>query len=231
MSRFDDQLPTFRYYPGPLAGKTIEPSPIKCAACRQTRGYIVTALAYGVDVPADAQFCPWCVADGSAHRLSTVMFNEVEAGAPEAMPEVAQRTPGFLTWQDGSERSYVLRQATTWVGVVIAVLAGAYNVLAEPLTTSAAMVTAVGTALLLIASVWASARYVRQRTLSRRSQCSSSKATVPNQPEHPMSKDQAKQLMLIAYNFVEAIKELPEDKLKRYLEEQSEVGPEREAHY
>lgn len=60
--------------------------------------------------------------------------------------------------------------------------------------------------------------------LSRRSQRSSSKATVPNQPEHPMSKDQAKQLMFIASNFVEAIKELPEDKQERYLEEQSEVA-------
>lgn len=59
---------------------------------------------------------------------------------------------------------------------------------------------------------------------SRRSQRSRSKAAVPNQPEHLMSKEQAKQMMLIASNFVEAIKELPKDKQERYLEEQSEVA-------
>lgn len=70
--------------------------------------------------------------------------------------------------KDGSERSYVLTHVVACLGVVIAVLAGGYNVLAEPLTTSASMVTALGTALLLIASVWASARYVRQRALRSR---------------------------------------------------------------
>ena len=39
-----------------------------------------------------------------------------------------------------------------------------------------------------------------------------------------MSKEQAKQLMFIASNFVEAIKGLPEDKQKQYLDEQSEVA-------
>jgi len=97
----DDPLPTFRYYPDPLADQTIEPSQIECAACGRTRGCIVTSTAYGADVPDDARFCPWCIADGSAHRLYGVTFNEVEAGAaPEAIAEVEQRTPGFVTWQD-----------------------------------------------------------------------------------------------------------------------------------
>ena len=60
--------------------------------------------------------------------------------------------------------------------------------------------------------------------VGRRSKRSSSKALVPKKPEHRMSKDQAKKLMFLASNFVEAIKELPEDKQKQYLEEQNEVA-------
>jgi hypothetical protein len=59
---------------------------------------------------------------------------------------------------------------------------------------------------------------------ARRSRRSKSKATVPIEPENPMSKDQATQLMYIASNFVEAIDELPEDKRDSYLAEQSEVA-------
>lgn len=59
---------------------------------------------------------------------------------------------------------------------------------------------------------------------SRWSRRSNSESRLPKQPEHLMSKDQAKQLMFIASHFVEAIKELPEDKQDGYLEEQSEVA-------
>jgi uncharacterized protein CbrC (UPF0167 family) len=96
-----EPLPAFRYYRDPGADETIEESPVECSACGRARGFVVTSTAYGVDVPDEAQFCPWCVADGSAHRRYGVTFNEVEAGASqEATDEVAQRTPGILTWQD-----------------------------------------------------------------------------------------------------------------------------------
>ena len=96
-----EPLPTFRYYLDPVADETVEEAPAECAACGRRRGFLVTWTAYGVGVPDDAQFCPWCVADGNAHRRYGVTFNEVETGASqEAADEVAQRTPGILTWQD-----------------------------------------------------------------------------------------------------------------------------------
>jgi uncharacterized protein CbrC (UPF0167 family) len=52
-------------------------------------------------VPDDAEFCPWCIAGGRAHRRFGARFNDVELGASEeATDEVMNRTPGFPTWQD-----------------------------------------------------------------------------------------------------------------------------------
>jgi uncharacterized protein CbrC (UPF0167 family) len=99
----DEALPRFRYYRDPIAEEVIAPSPATCAGCGRARGFMVTSPSYGADVPEDAQFCPWCVADGTAHRRFGVTFNEVEPGAaPQAAAEVRERTPGILTWQDWS---------------------------------------------------------------------------------------------------------------------------------
>jgi uncharacterized protein CbrC (UPF0167 family) len=98
-----EALPTFRYYRDPLGDKTIEPSSATCAACGRARGFIVTTTSYGADVPGDAAFCPWCVADGTAARKFGAFFNEVDRGAEaEATAIVEHRTPGFPTWQDWS---------------------------------------------------------------------------------------------------------------------------------
>jgi uncharacterized protein CbrC (UPF0167 family) len=46
-------------------------------------------------------FCPWCIADGTAHSKFGAQFNEVGVdAAPESREEVQFRTPGFPTWQD-----------------------------------------------------------------------------------------------------------------------------------
>lgn len=96
-----EPLPSFRYYRDPVADGALEPSGVLCAGCERRRGFIVTSTAHGRDVPEDAQFCPWCVADGTAHKRYGVTFNEVEAGASaEATAEVCARTPGVLSWQD-----------------------------------------------------------------------------------------------------------------------------------
>src|SRR5262249_35764306 len=47
--------------------------------------------------------CPWCIADGSAHRKYDASFSD-PAGFPDDVPkeiveEVAYRTPGFSSWQ------------------------------------------------------------------------------------------------------------------------------------
>ena len=96
-----EALPRFRYYPDPVAGGSVERSPKTCTACGQARGYICTCTIYGAGVPRDAELCPWCVADGTAHTRLDAMFNDVDGDAPrEAMEEVVYRTPGFTTWQD-----------------------------------------------------------------------------------------------------------------------------------
>jgi uncharacterized protein CbrC (UPF0167 family) len=98
-----EALPTFRYYRDPLGDETIEPSSSECAACGRARGFIVTSTAYGADVPQDAQFCPWCVADGTANGKFGAFFNEVDPAAEAgAAATVRDRTPGFPTWQDWS---------------------------------------------------------------------------------------------------------------------------------
>lgn len=101
MDKDIEAVSAFRYYRDPIAEEAIEPAATKCSACGRARGYIVTSTAYGPDLPDDAKFCPWCVADGTAHRCFDVTFNEVELGArPDAAAEVRERTPGIATWQD-----------------------------------------------------------------------------------------------------------------------------------
>ena len=97
----DEPLPTFRYYRDPISDESIEASDARCAACGRQRGFIVTSTVYGASVPEGAEFCPWCVADGSVERKFDAHFNQVAPGArPEATVTVERRTPGFPTWQD-----------------------------------------------------------------------------------------------------------------------------------
>jgi len=104
-------LPTFKYHPDPLATGSIAPSPVECACCGEARGYIYTGPVYaGEDL--DDRICPWCIADGSAHKRFGATFTD-EAGVggyargverwdkvPWAViEEIAFRTPGFSGWQ------------------------------------------------------------------------------------------------------------------------------------
>jgi uncharacterized protein CbrC (UPF0167 family) len=93
--------PSFTYYEDPYSDGTIERSDVECSGCGRRRGLIATCLAYGADVPDEARFCPWCIADGTAHAKFGASFNQVNVDAArEAREEVEFRTPGFLTWQD-----------------------------------------------------------------------------------------------------------------------------------
>jgi uncharacterized protein CbrC (UPF0167 family) len=97
-------LPHFAYHPDPLASGSIVASDAVCRCCGQSRGYIYTGPAYCEDDLEEA-LCPWCIADGSAHDKFDATFTD-EAGfpdgiAPSVVEEVAQRTPGFSSWQQG----------------------------------------------------------------------------------------------------------------------------------
>jgi uncharacterized protein len=72
----DEMLPVFRSYRDPVGDRTIEPSAARCTGCERAGGYIVTSGTYGAAVPRDARFCPWCVADGTAHWRFGASFNE-----------------------------------------------------------------------------------------------------------------------------------------------------------
>ena len=97
-------LPTFAYHPDPIASGSIEKSDKTCRCCGKARGYIYPGPAY-CEEDLDDALCPWCIADGSAHETFGASFTD-EAGFPDGIAqnvieEVAWRTPGFRSWQQG----------------------------------------------------------------------------------------------------------------------------------
>ena len=104
-----ESLPTFVYYPDPVASGSIEASDVVCLACERARGFVYpTAYGYGAS-NFEGPVCPWCIADGSAHQKFGIEFTNPESvgghGAwgdvpQEAIEEVAYRTPGFMAWQE-----------------------------------------------------------------------------------------------------------------------------------
>ena len=98
-------LPSFRYYPDPIATGSVEPSERECRACRRARTFIYVGPVYAKEDLTEA-FCPWCIADGSAADRFGAHFIDVGWGVPPDVPasvtdEIADRTPGFHSWQQG----------------------------------------------------------------------------------------------------------------------------------
>jgi uncharacterized protein CbrC (UPF0167 family) len=94
-------LPVFRYHPDPIASGSIVASDALCICCGKQRGFLYVGPAYSVSETRD-RLCPWCIADGSAHRKFDVCFTSEdfpEDILPEIVDEVAHRTPGFSGWQ------------------------------------------------------------------------------------------------------------------------------------
>jgi uncharacterized protein CbrC (UPF0167 family) len=101
------ELPTFKYHPDPLATGSIEASDRRCLGCGKARGFIYKGQAYAEEELIDA-FCPWCIADGTAHEKFDAEFVDSEgvggygvweSVSEEIIAEVAYRTPGFTGWQ------------------------------------------------------------------------------------------------------------------------------------
>lgn len=95
-------LPAFRYHPDPVASGSVAVSDAECRRCLQRRGYIYTGPVYS-ETPLDDALCPWCIADGSAHREFDATFVDSEAfpldTPASAATEISERTPGYDTWQ------------------------------------------------------------------------------------------------------------------------------------
>lgn len=93
-------LPKFRFHPDPVLSGAVEPSTNTCGACGQVRGFAYTGPCY-VEDDFDAELCPWCIADGSAHRKFGVTFHEVEPGPDideAVVDEIEERTPGLTSF-------------------------------------------------------------------------------------------------------------------------------------
>ena len=102
-----ESLPTFKYFPDPVAHGSIVRSDTTCRCCGQKRGFIFAGLPYcEEDLPSC--ICPWCIADGSADAKFDAAFTDEDGiggngrwtSVPQAViEEVAYRTPGFNGWQ------------------------------------------------------------------------------------------------------------------------------------
>lgn len=96
-------LPAFAYHPDPILGGSIAPSDANCVCCKQARGYVSTGPVYSEKDGLEDALCPWCIADGSAHKKYDAVFVDdegIKGGLDEAIrDEIAFRTPGFNAWQ------------------------------------------------------------------------------------------------------------------------------------
>ena len=97
-------LPVFRYHADPFASGVMTLSSEHCECCGQATGYLYGGSFYAIG--DESQFCPWCIADGSAARKFNGEFNDAagvgmgEAELSQAIvDEVATRTPSFFSFQ------------------------------------------------------------------------------------------------------------------------------------
>ncbi|REJ76913.1 MAG: hypothetical protein DWQ36_01775 [Acidobacteria bacterium] len=102
-----ETLPLFRYHPDPISSGSLEPSSGACACCGRARGWLYTGPVFSAD-EQHGSVCPWCIADGSAHRdLGLEFADPAGVGGYGLWPSVAeeivacvvQRTPCFSGWQ------------------------------------------------------------------------------------------------------------------------------------
>jgi uncharacterized protein len=96
-------LPAFRYHPDPIKSGSIISSQALCLCCKARREFIYAGPVYS-EADLEESLCPWCIADGSAHRAFDASFAN-PAGfpdgiAPDVIDEIAYRTPGFAAWQE-----------------------------------------------------------------------------------------------------------------------------------
>ena len=99
-----EPLPSFRYHPDPIRSGSIVPSDATCKSCNAARGYVYAGPVFSETDDLDDALCPWCIADGKAHRTFDATFFDSDAvdDVPTAVLDtITERTPGFHTWQSG----------------------------------------------------------------------------------------------------------------------------------
>lgn len=100
-------LPNFKYHPDPISTGSIVQSSLECAACHSVKGWTYAGPVYG-RFDNELILCPWCIADGTAHRsLGAEFVDPLGVGGygdwdpvPQAvLEELCFRTPSFNGWQ------------------------------------------------------------------------------------------------------------------------------------
>jgi uncharacterized protein CbrC (UPF0167 family) len=93
----------FRYHPDPVRSGSVVPSSNTCRLCDQARGWLYAGPVYAEEQGLEDAICPWCIADGSAHRAFDATFVDCEAFADElpaaVVDSITGRTPGYAAWQ------------------------------------------------------------------------------------------------------------------------------------
>lgn len=98
-----EKLPKFKYHPDPIKTENIVKSDKSCVCCKKSRDYIYVASVYTTQ-DIEKEICPWCISDGSAAEKFGATFTDdyplFQAKlSDEIITEVAERTPGFISWQ------------------------------------------------------------------------------------------------------------------------------------
>jgi uncharacterized protein CbrC (UPF0167 family) len=102
------ELPKFKYYPtacAPAGTDVVAKEAGDCPVCGEESEYVYMGPVYAEDDDLEESICPWCIANGSAHRQFEAEFNPVAGSAPDTVPssiveEIAYRTPGITAWQE-----------------------------------------------------------------------------------------------------------------------------------
>ena len=85
-------LPVFTYFPDPAGYGCIAPKAGLCVCCGQPGSHMYVDPIYCRDRPEHV--CPWCIADGSAAKQWSAIFNEpinVPRGVPSAVVDEIMR--------------------------------------------------------------------------------------------------------------------------------------------
>ncbi|BCO18982.1 UPF0167 protein [Alteromonas sp. KC3] len=101
------ELPKFKYHSDPLKSGSIIESDAVCLCCGKATGYIYGGLPYS-EVELEDSICPWCIADGTAHKKFDAEFTDYDGiggygdwddVASSVKEEITYLTPGFTGWQ------------------------------------------------------------------------------------------------------------------------------------